>query len=159
MTSFLITSFGLNKLKEEKEKLLQDEKDALESVVIARGYGDFSENAELDAAKEWLDRTRVKMSEIDKKISLAKIFDSSLIDKTKVNFGAAVKVEDLKSGNETIYKIVSDAEFDIAQGKISTQSAIAKGLIGKEVKDEVFIQTPGGEKNFLIKEIDYSWLN
>ncbi len=155
----IITKDGLLMLKDELVNLFNEEKNAVDAVVVARSFGDFSENAELEAANAWLERTRKKMTEIDKRIAEAEIFDVSVVDKTRVNFGAYVEVEDMDTEKVTNYKIVSDVESNIEEGKISFQSPIARALRGKVVGDECIVIVPAGEKILCIKKIDYSWLS
>jgi len=154
----MITKSGLEKLKDELTNLTKEEKSAVEAVVVARSFGDFSENAELEAANAWLERTRKKMAEVETRINEAEIFDLQFVDKNRVNFGAQVKVEDLDTGAITDYKIVSDVESNIQDGKISIQSPIARALQGKRTGDECSFMVPAGEKVLLIQSIDYSWL-
>lgn len=155
----MITKDGLLKLKEELVHLAQEEKNAVEAVVVARSFGDFSENAELEAANAWLERTRKRAVEIEVRINEAEIFDINHVDKNKVNFGAHVTVEDQDTGAVIEYKIVSDVEANIHDGKISIQSPIARALQGKQVGDECSFMVPAGEKVLTIQAIDYAWLS
>lgn len=155
----LMTKDGLQKLKIEQKNLLQDEKDAVEAVVIARSYGDFSENAELEAANAWLERTRRKMHETEVRIAEANIIDPATIDKSRVNFGAEVTLKDSESQKIMVYKIVGEFESNVQEGKISFQSPLAKSILGKELDDECSFNAPGGEKIFIIEQISYSWLD
>jgi len=154
----LMTEYGFHKLKDELIALEKEEKEAVEAVVVARGFGDFSENAELEAANSWLERTRKKMLETVQKINEAELFNVAVVDKSRVNFGAQVEVEDEETGKNVVYKIVGEVEASVQEGKISVQSPIAKALHGKEVGAECVFNAPGGEKVYTIKKIDYSWL-
>lgn len=154
----LMTKSGFEKLKNELLSLEEEEKKAIEAVVIARGFGDFSENAELEAANNWLDRVRNSMADNTKKLNQATIFEPANVDKTRVGFGAQVELEDMDNDQIVIYKIVGEFEANLQEGKISTESPLAKALNGKKVGDECVIHAPAGEKNFEIKKIDYSWL-
>lgn len=151
----LVTSQGLLQLKKEEERLLEEEKEAVEAMVIARGFGDFSENAELDSAKEWLQRVRQRIGEIKEKIRNAEVFDISKVDKEVVGFGATVLLEDCETEKETLYKIVGEDESSVEEGKISFKSPIARGLKGKRKEEECEIRTPRGEKYYLVKNITY----
>ncbi len=155
----LMTEYGFQKLKDELVSLEKEEKDAIDAVVTARGFGDFSENAELETATSWLERTRKKMLEIAQKINEAEIFNVSLVDTSCVNFGAQVEVEDEESAKIVVYKIVGEVEANVQEGKISVQSPLAKALHGKNVGAECVFNAPGGEKVYKIKKIDYSWLS
>ena len=154
----LMTKNGLAKLKQEQENLVQEEKRAIDAVTQARSYGDFSENAELEVANAWLDRVREKMAEIEQKIAKAEIFNYTASHQNKVNFGAQVFLEDVDTGAPAVYKIVGEVESNVQEGKISFQSPLAKALLGKNKDDECSFNAPSGEKVFLIKNIDYTWL-
>jgi transcription elongation factor GreA len=153
-----MTNSGFHKLKNELSVLEEEEKKAIEAIVIARGFGDFSENAELEAANNWLDRIRKNMEENAKKVSQSHIFDVSNIDKTKIGFGAQVELEDIETGKIMVYKIVGEFEANVQEGKLSIESPLAKALNGKKIGQDCVISAPSGEKNFEIKNIDYSWL-
>lgn len=155
----LMTVNGLNKLKNELKALHEEEKSAVEAVVTARSFGDFSENAELETANSWLERTRMKIAETETAISEAEIFDITTIDKSKVGFGAEVELEDQETGKVTTYKIVGQVEANVQEGKISLNSPLAKALHGKREGDDVALNVPAGEKDFTINKLSYSWLN
>lgn len=154
----LVTEYGFQKLKEELIALEKEEKAAVDAVVVARGFGDFSENAELETATSWLERTRKKILECNQKIGEAEIFSAAVVDKTRVNFGAQVEVEDQDTEKCVVYKIVGEVEANVQEGKISAQSPLAKALHGKSVGAECVFNAPSGEKVYVIKKIDYSWL-
>lgn len=155
----IITKEGLLKLRDEFATLALEEKEAVSAVVVARSFGDFSENAELDTANAWLERTRKRMQEVEQRIMEAEIFDIKMIDKDKVGFGAMIEVEDLDNDKLFKYKIVSDVEANVQESKISVQSPLAKAVHGKKVGDECTVAAPAGEKILQIKSIDYSWLS
>ena len=150
----LITQIGLDKLKNDREKLVIEEKMAVDAVVVARGYGDFSENAELEAANAWLERVRMKIAENEERINSSQVFSLENIDQTKIGFGATVEVED-ENGEIKKYKIVSEFESDLSNGKISIVSPIARALSGKSVNDECLLKAPSGEKILYIVSISY----
>lgn len=156
----VLTPEGLLLLKREEERLLAEEKRAVEAMTIARGFGDFSENAELDSAREWLTRTQQKMVEINEKIRNSEVISLSSIKLNEVGFGADVELEFEENGSQKSvkYRIVGEDEADIAQGKISYKSPIAFALRGKKIGDECEVFAPSGERTFLIKSINYDWL-
>lgn len=154
---FLITKYGFEKLKNDLVLIEHEEKQAIEAVVIARGYGDFSENAELEAANNWLERCRTKKNVCQQNLLNAQIFNSDNADKSIVSFGACVSVED-ENENVVQYKIVSELESDVKEGKISLKSPIASALMGKKIGTECSIKVPSGDKFLTILNIDYSWL-
>ena len=150
----LITKDGFERLKIFKEELLNEQKQAIEAVVIARGYGDFSENAELEAANNWLERVRMEIAKAEESINSAQIFSLQGVDVGKIGFGATVQVED-ENGNLNTYTIVSEFEADLEQGKISVNSPIARALFGKSLGQECILKAPSGEKMLYIVSITY----
>jgi len=154
----LITKQGMINLKEKLISLEQEEKEALNALIVARGFGDFSENAELEAARNWLDRINNDQQKTKAIISQAVVFNvNNIINENVVGFGACVMVED---ENDKIfeYKIVNETESNLKEGKISSTSPIAKALFSKKIDDECVFSAPSGQKSYLIKKIDYSWL-
>lgn len=151
-----LTAKGAEKLREELKHLKTVERPRIiEAVAEARAHGDLKENAEYHAAREehGLNEARIKF--LESTISNAQVIDvASLNVGDKVVFGATVELED-DDENTTKYQIVGDVEADIDDGQISISSPIARGLIGKEVDDEVEIQTPGGSKTFYIVSVQY----
>lgn len=153
-----ITKSGMKSLKALKDKLKEEEAQALDAIVVARGFGDFSENAELDSAKTWLVRVRERLVELDEMISSFIIFDKSMANNSKVAFACEVDLEDLDDEVKKTYRIVNECEANLSENKISITSPIAKGLMGKKVDDDVIIKTPKGDKEFTILNISYDWL-
>lgn len=154
----LMTMNGLQKLKAAKVLLEQEEKNAVLAVVEARSFGDFSENAELEAATNWLERIRKNILENEQKVTEAEIFNPTVVDKSRVNFGAEVTIEDQDTQKCAVYRIVGEVESNVQEGKISFQSPMAKALHGKKIGDECVFNAPAGEKMCVVKKIDYSWL-
>lgn len=150
----LITAEGLEKLKKTLSELEEDEEVALKAIAFARSLGDFSENAELDAARNDLERVQGKISEIKNEILSAVIFDPSSITADVVGFGCTVLLED-DNGDQVSYKIVHNSEADISIGNLSFSSPLAQAMIGKKVGDSFSFCPPAGEKNFDILSINY----
>ena len=148
------TQEGLNKLKEELDHLLSVERPSIsQQIAEARDKGDLSENAEYDAAKNAQGMLEMKISKLQDIISNARLIDESKLDDHKALILSTVKVKNLKTEQLVQYTLVPENEADIKQGKISVNSPIAKGLLGKEVGDTVEIQVPAGVIPFQIIEI------
>ena len=125
------------------------------AIEEARGHGDLSENAEYDAAKEKQQQISRQITEIEHKLSLAHVIDPAKIESEKIVFGARVTLAETHDDEHLNYYIVGTEEADIAQGKISIDSPIARALIGKEVGDEVRVKTPKGVREFEIVDVEY----
>ena len=148
------TPDGLKKLKDELNHLKDVERPkASNAIAEARDKGDLSENAEYDAAKEAQGLHELKISKLEESISNARVIDESEINTDKVSILSKVKVLNLSFDKEFEYTIVSEEESDLQQGKISVQSPIGKGLLGKKKGEEVSIDVPSGELKFKILNI------
>lgn len=149
------TKEGLDKLKEELNKLKSIERPLIsQQIAEARDKGDLSENAEYDAAKNAQSMLELKISKMEELISNAKIIDESKLDNSKILILSKVKLKNLKNNTTISYTIVPESEANLKDGKISVTSPIAKGLLGKKVKDKVEIQVPAGIINFEIIEVN-----
>jgi transcription elongation factor GreA len=157
MSKVPLTIAGAATLREELKRLKgEDRQRVIQSIAEARAHGDLKENAEYHAAKEQQSFIEGRIKDIDGKLSNAQIIDvTTLGDANRVVFGATVKVYDEGSDSELTYRIVGEDEADIAQNQISVSSPIARGLIGKEIGDEVTVKAPGGDKSYEILEIQY----
>ena len=157
MNKYPITQGGADKLREEVRKLKSvDRPRVVTAIAEARAHGDLKENAEYHAAKEQQGFIEGRIQEIESKLSHAQIIDVTSFGATgKVIFGATVDLCDEDDGKELTYQIVGEDEADIAAGKISVGSPIARALIGKEVGDVAVVNAPGGEKSFEIVEVRY----
>jgi transcription elongation factor GreA len=148
------TKEGLEKLKEELHHLTTFERPAIsKQIAEARDKGDLSENAEYDAAKEAQGLLELKISKLQDIISNARIIDESKLDDSKVLILSKVKIKNTKNGATMSYTLVPENEADLRSGKISINSPIANGLLGKEVGDKVEITVPSGKMEFEIIEI------
>ncbi len=149
-----LTREGHRKLIEELEYLKTiKRREISEAIGRARAHGDISENAEYDAAKEAQALNEKKIAEIEEKLSCARILDDENIPKDEVLLGATVKLKDLNSGEELEYTFVSEIEADYAQGKISIDSPIGKGLLGHKKNEIVEINIPAGTLKYKILKI------
>lgn len=148
------TAEGLKKLKEELNQLKDVERPAASNAIAeARDKGDLSENAEYDAAKEAQGMLEMRISKLEEVVSNAKVLDESQLDTSKVLVHSTVKIKNETNGATMTYKLVAQSEADLKTGKISVDSPIGKGLLGKEVGDHAEIQVPNGTMRFEIVEI------
>jgi transcription elongation factor GreA len=145
---------GLKKLKEELIQLVNFERPSVSrQIAEARDKGDLSENAEYDAAKEAQGLLEMKISKLEDLIRNARIIDESKLDTSKVLILSKVKIKNLKNNSLMTYIITPESEADMKLGKISVNSPIAKGLLGKNVGDKVEIKVPAGSIQFEILDI------
>jgi transcription elongation factor GreA len=148
------TEEGLQKLKEELYNMKTVQRPAIsEQIAEARDKGDLSENAEYDAAKEAQGLLEMKISKLEGIIANARLIDETHIDNSKVFILSNVKIKNVANGMEMQYTLVAENEADIKQRKISIDSPIGKGLLGKKVGEIADVQTPGGIVKFEIIEI------
>lgn len=124
-------------------------------IAEARDKGDLSENAEYDAAKEAQGLLEGKIAQLKTILSNARIIDESRLSTDSVQILNKVTIKNLKNGAQMAYTLVSDSEANLKQNKISINTPIAKGLMGKKVGDVVDVQTPGGIVSFEIVEIGF----
>jgi len=148
------TPEGLKKLKEELNQLRDIERPkASQAIAEARDKGDLSENAEYDAAKEAQGMLEMKIAKLEEVLSNARIIDESQLDVSKILVLSKVKIKNQTNGMEMDYTLVADGEANLAAGKISVNSPIGKGLLGKSVGDVAEIQVPNGALKFEVLEI------
>jgi len=148
------TAEGLKKLREELNQLKDVERpNASRAIAEARDKGDLSENAEYDAAKEAQGMLELRIAKIEEIYSNARLIDESVLDVSKVLVHSKVKIKNLTNGIEMVYKLVAQSEADLKTGKISVDSPIGKGLLGKEVGEIAEIKVPNGVIKFEIIEI------
>jgi transcription elongation factor GreA len=133
-------------LKAERPKISQE-------IGIARDHGDLKENAEYHAAKDKQGLCEARIAEIEDKLSRAEVIDPSTLSGEKVKFGAIVELEDMDNGKMVTYRLVGPDESDIKEGKISITSPVARALVGREVGDEVRVETPGGLRHYEVSDV------
>jgi len=151
-----VTKDGLEKLKAQLQYLTTvKRKEIAQQISEARSQGDLSENAEYDAAKEAQSLLELEISKLEELILNAKIIDESSIDTSKVHLLCTVKVRNMDTRKEFKYTIVPETEANLKEGKISVESPIGKGLIGKEVNEVVTIAVPAGKIRLKILEISF----
>jgi len=148
------TEEGLKKLKDELHHMKTVERPSIsQQIAEARDKGDLSENAEYDAAKEAQGLLEMKIAKLEEVISNARIVDESQLDASKALILSKVKIKHTGNGMEMEYTLVAENEADLKEKKISVDSPIGKGLLGKKVGDIAEVQTPAGVTKFEILEI------
>jgi len=148
------TAEGLKKLKDELNQLKVHERSSIsKQIAEARDKGDLSENAEYDAAKEAQGLLELKISKLEEVMSNARLIDESQLDTSKVLILSKVKIKNKENKATMTYTLVAENEADFKAGKISVDSPIGKGLLGKKVGDVADINVPSGIMKFEIIEI------
>jgi transcription elongation factor GreA len=148
------TPDGLKKLKEELEHLEHLERPRVtQDIADARDKGDLSENAEYHAAKEEQSHLELKIAKLKNVVSNARIIDESQLDDSKILIHSVVKIKNTANKMEFTYTLVADSESDVKNGKLSVNSPIGKGLLGKEVGEIAEINVPNGIMKFEIVNI------
>ncbi len=152
-----MTQEGFDRLRAEIDNLKTNGRsEAAKAIAEAREKGDLSENAEYDAAKDAQGLLEAKINELEKAMANARIIDESQLDSSQVTILSNVKLKNLKMGRELTYKLVSETEANLKEKKISVNSPIGQGLLGKKVGDKAQIETPGGIIEFEILDISLS---
>lgn len=148
------TEEGLQKLKDELHEMMTVQRPSIsQQIAEARDKGDLSENAEYDAAKEAQGLLEMKISKLQEIVMNARIIDESKLDNSRVFIFSKVKIRNLKNNATMVYTLVPEKEADLKSGKISVNSPIGKGLLGKVPGEHVEIQVPAGLLPFEIVEI------
>jgi len=151
-----MTPGGYDALEVELKNLKSVERPAIiQAISVAREHGDLSENAEYHAAKEKQSFIEGRIIELEDKLSRADIIDLEKVKGDKIVFGATVTIIDVDTEAESIYQIVGEDEADIAQGKVSNTSPVARALIGKAEGDEAEVAAPGGARLYEIAEVKF----
>jgi transcription elongation factor GreA len=146
----LITPEGLEKLKEELEDLQTvKRREIAERIKEAREFGDISENAEYDDAKNEQAMIEQRISQLEERVRRATVVDNKRVDTDEVQVGVKVHVKDQKSGDSRKFQIVGSAEADPAEQKLSNESPIGSALIGRKKGEVVSIDVPRGPKKKL----------
>ncbi len=154
MSKNYMTQEGYNRVRAELDELKTvGRQEAARAIAEARDKGDLSENAEYDAAKDAQGMLEMKINELEKIIINAQIIDSSKVDTSQVSILTKVKIKNLKMNKEMEYTLVSESEANVKERKISVDSPIGQGLIGKKKGDKTTINTPAGPMDFEILDI------
>ena len=148
------TQEGLAKLQEELQKMITIDRPSIsKQIAEARDKGDLSENAEYAAAKEAQSMLELKISKLQEVISNARLLDESKLDSSKILIFSTVKLKNTQNNSVVTYTLVPENEANVKLGKISVNSPIAKGLLGKAIGDKVEITVPAGTVAFEIIEV------
>jgi transcription elongation factor GreA len=148
------TPEGLQKLKDDLQHLVSVDRPMISrQIAEARDKGDLSENAEYTAAKEAQSMLELKISKLQEVVSNARLIDESKLDNTKVLIFSTVRLKNSQNNSVVTYSLVPENEANVKQGKISVNSPISKGLLGKCIGDKVEILVPAGTIAFEIIEI------
>ncbi|MBQ6426334.1 MAG: transcription elongation factor GreA [Clostridia bacterium] len=154
MAEIWLTAEEIKKREERLEYLKGPRRlEIAELLKVARAFGDLSENAEYDAAKDEQAKNEYDIASLEQELKNAKVIDESAIDTKTVSVGTTVQIEDVDSHLEMVYKIVGSAEADPLAGRISNDSPIGNALLGHKLKQTVEVHTPGGIRKLRIKGI------
>ena len=149
-------SSGYDQLQKELKKLInEDRPNIIAAIAEARSHGDLSENAEYQYAKEQQSLIEGKILDLESITSLAEIIDVSQLSGKEIKFGATIEIEDDDTGDKSIYQIVGEYESDIENKKLSINSPLARGLIGKTKNDIVEINSPKGIKSYSVLSVKF----
>ena len=156
MNKIPMTSSGHEKLQNELKKLInEDRPDIIAAIAEARSHGDLSENAEYQYAKEQQSLIEGKILDLESTSALAEIINVSQLSGNEIKFGASIEIVDDNTGDKSKYQIVGEYESDIEQKKLSVNSPLARGLIGKIKDDVVEINSPKGIKSYTILSVKF----
>ena len=156
MNKIPMTEAGYKQLQEELKKLTsEDRPNIIAAIAEARGHGDLSENAEYQYAKEQQSLIEGRIVDLESSISRAEVIDIKNISGEDIKFGATVEIEDDDTGKQQTYQIVGEYESNIENQKLSINSPLARGLIGKLKDDSVEINSPKGIKSYTIISVKY----
>lgn len=150
----ILTYAGLRQLEDELQDLkVNQRREIAEKIKVAREQGDLSENAEYDAAKDEQRDIEARIEEIEKILKNAEVVVEDEVDSGKINIGCKVAVQDMEYDEEVDFSIVGSTEANSLKGKISNESPVGKALIGHVVGDIVNVETPAGNVQYKILNI------
>ena len=156
MNKIPMISSGFEKLQEELKKLInEDRPNIIAAIAEARSHGDLSENAEYQYAKEQQSLIEGKILDLESITSLAEIIDVSQLSGKEIKFGATIEIKDDDTNEKSIYQIVGEYESNIENKKLSINSPLARGLIGKTKDDIVEINSPKGIKTYSVLSVKF----
>lgn len=148
---------GNQRLKEELSRLERvDRLEVVKAIEVAREHGDLKENAEYHAAKERQGLIEGRIMELKDKLGRAEVIDCSQVSTDKAVFGTVVSLLDLDTDEEVTYQLLGPEEADVKKGSISVLSPLGRSILGREVGDEVLVNTPGGNREFEVMDIKSS---
>ncbi|WP_136796676.1 MULTISPECIES: transcription elongation factor GreA [Desulfosediminicola] len=148
---------GNQRLRDELSRLEKvDRLEVVKSIEVAREHGDLKENAEYHAAKERQGHIEGRIMELKDKLSRAEVIDCSKVSTSRAVFGTVVSLLDLDTDEEVTYQLLGPEESDVKKGSISVLSPLGRSILGKEIGDEVLVNTPGGSREFEVMDIQSS---
>ena len=154
MTVNYLTPQGFEELKAKLEEMKTNGRsDAAKAIAEAREKGDLSENAEYDAAKEAQGLLEMRINDLEKTLANSRVLDASQLDASEVRVLSKVTIQNQKNKKEITYQLVSEAEADIRQKRISVSSPMGQGLLGKKKGEIATVKTPAGEMKFKVVDI------
>ena len=145
---------GYERLTADLKALRAERPKIVDAIEEARAHGDLSENAEYHAAKERQGQVEAMIGDIESKVSRAQIIDPKSLSGDKIVFGATITLLD-DDDKSVKYQIVGETEADVASGRISYNSPLARALIGKSKGDEIEVTVPSGDKFYLVDKIQF----
>ena len=149
-----MTREGFERLKAELDEMKSKGRaEAARAIAEAREKGDLSENAEYDAAKEAQGMLELRINDLEKQLSTARILDASEVDTSQVTVLSKVSITNLKNKAKITYQLVSESEADLKAKKISVNSPMGQGLLGKKIGEIATVNTPNGVMQFQIDDI------
>ena len=151
-----MTPGGYVQLEEELKQLKRvDRRNIAKEIEIARAHGDISENAEFHAAKERQSHIEGRIRIVEDRLARAQVIETGGSPPDTVRFGVTVLLSDDDTGEEVRYTIIGEDESDVAAGRISVTSPVARALLGKSVGDEVTVRVPKGSRSFEVLDIHF----
>ena len=145
---------GYDRLTADLKRLRIERPQVVDAIEEARAHGDLSENAEYHAAKERQGQIEASISDIEDKLSRAQVIDPRDLSGDKIVFGATVTLLD-EDEKVVKYQIVGQTEADAKSGRISYNSPMGRGLIGRSVDDEIEVSVPAGERYYVVSKIEF----
>jgi transcription elongation factor GreA len=156
MRQTYLTQKKYEELMKELERLKKfDRREIAKEIGAARDKGDISENAEYDAAKEKQGFIEKRIAELEDKLSRVMIIENLNIDTSKINIGAKVYLENVKTKEKLVYFLVSSDESDFARNKISVACPVGKGLLGHKAGETISVQAPAGVLEYKVIKFEY----
>ena len=155
MEKLYVSAEGLEKMKADLAALNERRIRVADAIEHARSLGDLSENAEYHSAKEEQAMVHARIRDLEDKIARSVVRDTTDMDTSRVYTGATVRVLNLKSGQESVYQLVSPVEADMANGRISTASPVGRAILGKAVGEEAVATVPAGDLVLKVLDITY----
>ncbi len=155
MEKLPMTPDGHARLKEELLRLKEERPRVIQEIATAREHGDLSENAEYHAAKERQGMIEARVGELEAKIARAEVIDISVLQGTRVQFGATVTLIDEDTEKQSTYQLVGADEAEVNEGRLSIASPLARALIGKDTGATIEITTPNGIHAYEILKIEF----